>query len=71
MLRTKNKSIDIPGKYGFTSKIALDMSKDIQLNDENYTLIKIPDQDEIHAMLIGVAQKINDENGLKKRKVKI
>jgi hypothetical protein len=57
------KQVDwiIPGKYGFTSKIALDMSKVIQLNDEDYTLIKIPDQDEIHAMLVGVAQKINDE----------
>ena len=51
----------IPGKYGFTSKIALDMSKNIQLNGVDYTLIQIPNQDEITAMLYGVADQIEDE----------
>lgn len=51
----------IPGRYGFTSKIALDMSKNIQLNDNDYTLIQIPNQDEIQAMLYGVAEQINNE----------
>jgi hypothetical protein len=51
----------IPGKYGFTSKIALDMSKNIQLNGEDYTLIQIPNQDDVTALLYGVAEQIEVE----------
>ena len=51
----------IPGRYGFTSKIALDMSKNIQLNGEDYTLIQIPNQDDVTALLHGVADQIEVE----------
>ena len=52
----------IPGHYEFKSKIAYDMSNKIQLNDDDYTLIQIPNQDEINSMLIGVAEQIREEN---------
>ena len=51
----------IPGHYGFKSKIAHDLSNEIQLNDDDYTLIQIPNQDEIQSMLFGVAEQIREE----------
>ena len=51
----------IPGHYGFKSKIAHDLSNEIQLNADNYTLIQIPKQSEIHSMLSGVAKQIREE----------
>jgi len=57
----------IPGKYGFKSKIALDISKNIQLNGDDYTLIQIPNQDEILAMLYGVAEQIKDEKWFREK----
>jgi hypothetical protein len=57
----------IPGKYGFSSKIVLDISKNIQLNGDNYTLIQIPHQDDILMMLHGVAEQIKDEKWFKEK----
>ena len=59
----KGRSDDwiIPGTYEFTNPIVHNLSSRIEMNDEESTLIGIPDQNEIHLILKGFAERIRDD----------
>ena len=51
----------IPGTYEFTNPIVHNLSSRIEMNDEESTLIGIPDQYEIYLILKGFAERIRDD----------